>query len=236
VAAPVIAVVSDVHGNLVALQAVLAELDRLSPDLVVHGGDLALHGSRPAECVDAVRERGWPGVLGNTDEMLWTGPPGELPVPVESIGWTVAQLGPDRLTWLKAQPLEWRRGAELALVHAVPGDLWKGIRADAPDAELEEVYGPLRAAVAVFCHIHRPFVRVMPAVTVANSGSVSISLDGDPRASFLAVAGGRATVHRVEYDLERAVADVLASSNPSRDWIAKRLRTARPVPKTATSA
>jgi predicted phosphodiesterase len=229
----VIAVVSDVHGNLVALQAVLDDLERLRPDLVVHGGDLALHGSRPAECVDAIRERGWPGVLGNTDEMLWTGPPADLPVPVDSIGWTEAELGRERLSWLRRQPLEWRQGAEMALVHAVPGDLWKGVRTDAPDAELREIYGPLGAAVAVFCHIHRPFVRVLPGLTVANSGSVSLSLDGDPRASYLTAADGVATVHRVDYDLERATADVLASNNPSREWIAERLRSARPVPKSA---
>jgi len=229
----VIAVVSDVHGNLFALQAVLDDLERLGPDLVVHGGDLALHGSRPAECVDAIRERGWPGVLGNTDEMLWTGPPGGLPVPVESIGWTADQLGPERLGWLREQPLEWRHGAQVALVHATPGDLWANVRTDAPDGELRGIYEPLGAAVAVFCHIHRPFVRVLPELTVANSGSVSLSLDGDPRASFLTVDEGIATVHRVAYDLQRAIADVLASNNPSREWIAERLRTARPIPKSA---
>jgi predicted phosphodiesterase len=227
----VIAVVSDVHGNLAALQAVLADLERLRPDIVVHGGDLALHGSRPAECVDAIRERGWPGVLGNTDEMLWAGPPGDLPVPVESIGWTVAELGPERLGWLRQQPLEWRFGAETALVHAVPGDLWRGVRTDAPDSELREIYGPLGAAVAVFCHIHRPFVREMDGLTVANSGGVSLSLDGDPRASYLTIDGRHAEVHRVEYDLERAASDVLASTNPSRQWIEQRLRSARMVPK-----
>ena len=229
----VTAVVSDVHGNLVALQAVLEDLERVRPDLVVHGGDLALHGSRPGECVDAIRERGWSGVLGNTDEMLWTGPPGELPVPLESIGWTVDQLGPDRVGWLREQPLEWRHGAEMAVVHAAPGNLWANVRTDSSDSELREIYAPLGAAVTVFGHIHRPFVRVLPGLTVANSGSVSLSLDGDHRASYLTVAGGVATVHRVPYDLERAIADVLASTNPSREWIAGRLRSARPTPTSA---
>lgn len=225
----VIAVVSDVHGNLVALQAVLEDLERVHPDLVVHGGDLALHGSRPAECVDAIRQRGWPGVLGNTDQMLWTGPPGALPVPVESIGWTVAELGPQRLEWLRQQPLEWRQGTEVAVVHAAPGDLWANVRTDARDAELREMYGPLGVTVAVFGHIHRAFVRVLPGLTVANCGSVSLSLDGDPRATYLTVADGVATVHSLAYDLERAIADVLASTNPSREWIAGRLRSARPL-------
>src|SRR5713226_9165322 len=66
-----VAIVSDVHGNLTAFDAVLADIERRAPDIVLHGGDLALMGAQPAEVVDRVRELGWPGVVGNTDELLW---------------------------------------------------------------------------------------------------------------------------------------------------------------------
>ena len=62
-----VALVSDVHGNLTALEAVVADIGRRGVDMTVHGGDLALMGPRPAEVVDRVRELGWPGVVGNTD-------------------------------------------------------------------------------------------------------------------------------------------------------------------------
>jgi predicted phosphodiesterase len=62
-----IAILADVHGNLAALEAVLEDLERVQPELVAHGGDLALNGPRPKECLDAIRERAWPGVIGNTD-------------------------------------------------------------------------------------------------------------------------------------------------------------------------
>src|SRR5438128_7978937 len=65
------AVVSDLHGNLTALDAVTADLARRGVREVVHGGDLALIGARPASVVDRVRDLGWPGVLGNTDELLF---------------------------------------------------------------------------------------------------------------------------------------------------------------------
>ena len=66
-----IAIISDVHGNLTAFDAVVADIERRAPDLVLHGGDLVLMGPEPAEVVDRVRELGWPGVVGNTDEVLW---------------------------------------------------------------------------------------------------------------------------------------------------------------------
>jgi predicted phosphodiesterase len=66
-----IAIVSDIHGNRTAFEAVLRDLRETSPDLILHGGDLADGGSSPVEIVDQIRSLGWPGVVGNTDEMLF---------------------------------------------------------------------------------------------------------------------------------------------------------------------
>jgi predicted phosphodiesterase len=66
-----IAIVSDIHGNRTAFEAVLADLKQTSPDLILHGGDLADSGASPSEIVDRIRELGWAGVVGNTDEMLF---------------------------------------------------------------------------------------------------------------------------------------------------------------------
>src|SRR6266478_3239047 len=66
-----IAIVSDIHGNRTAFEAVLADLRHTSPDLILHGGDLADGGASPVEIVDQIRELGWQGVVGNTDEMLF---------------------------------------------------------------------------------------------------------------------------------------------------------------------
>jgi len=66
-----LASLSDIHGNLTALEAVVADISRRGVDHVAHGGDLALVGCQPAEVIDRVRELGWPGIVGNTDELLW---------------------------------------------------------------------------------------------------------------------------------------------------------------------
>ena len=234
-----IAIVSDIHDNLTAFQAVLADLRETSPDLILHGGDLVSGGSRPAEVVDCVRDLGWRGVFGNTDEAVAR--PETLeefaarsPVPQslweavrEMTAFTRETLGEERIAWLGALPRVLIH-PPVALVHASPADAWRSPLADASDAELESTYSPLGQAIAVYGHIHQPFVRDVAALTVINTGSVSQSLDGDPRASYLLIDNGTPTVRRLEYDLEREIHAIRASGLPHADWMARTLRAARP--------
>lgn len=217
-----IAIVSDVHGNLVALEAVLDDLARVRPDLVVSGGDLAWRGPRPAECVDRVRELGWPGVIGNMDRAL------ETHRHEPSIGWTAERIGPERNAWLQSQPMEWRHEDLVALVHAVPGDLWQAVQPDADDGELRATYGSLGAGLAVYCHIHKPYIREIGGLTVANTGSVGLPYDGVPRSSYLLVEDGRCETRRVDYDIERAVAELEAAGQPGAAKVATAYRTGSP--------
>ena len=234
-----IAIVSDIHDNLTAFQAVLADLRETSPDLILHGGDLVSGGSRPAEVVDCVRDLGWRGVFGNTDEAVAR--PETLeefaarsPAPQslweavrEMMAFTRETLGEERIAWLGALPRVLIH-PPVALVHASPADAWRSPLADASDAELESTYSPLGQAIAVYGHIHQPFVRDVAALTVINTGSVSQSLDGDPRASYLLIDNGTPTVRRLEYDLEREIHAIRASGLPHADWMARTLRAARP--------
>lgn len=231
-----IAIVSDIHGNLTALEAVIADLRRQSPDLVLQGGDLPYGGCRPAEVMDRVAELGWPGVVGNTDEALWDstglrrmqaaapklGP--LLRMIEECASATRKLIGDSRLDMLKKMPAEIRHD-NLVLMHAGPGDLWKAPLDSADDETLERVYGPLQTQTVVYCHIHRPFMRNLQGFAVCNSGSVGMPYDGDPRASYLLLQDGRATIRRVEYDVKTEVERLLASDYPFKEWLAEvRLR------------
>jgi putative phosphoesterase len=221
-----VAIVSDIHGNLTAFDAVLADIQRRGPDLVLHGGDLALMGAQPAEVIDRVRELGWLGVVGNTDEVLWQ-PEGQarqeklapqlgslLRLIFQEYGpATLELLGEERVTWLRELPAQ-QRLEDLALVHAAPGDLWRAPMPDAEDDELSATYEPLDAATAVYGHIHRPYTRTLTRLTVANSGSVGMPWDGDPRASYLLIQDGHPRLMRVEYDVEREAALLLDSGYP----------------------
>ncbi len=77
------------------------------------------------------------------------------------------------------------------------------------------IFGAQQAELVVYGHIHRPYVRTLVGLTVANSGSVGLPYDGDWRASYLLIEDGTVSVRRVEYDLERELSDIRSSGFPS---------------------
>ena len=236
-----VAIVSDIHGNRRAFEAVLADLREVAPDLVVQGGDLAYGGAHPADIVDQIRALGWPGVRGNTDEMLWepesltefaakTPKLGPLLTLIQDlIPPTLASIGEERLRWLEGIPNQYVGGG-FTLVHASPGDLWRAPMPNASDEELQGAYASLSAPIVVYGHIHRPYVRRIGEMTVANTGSVSQSYDGDRRASYLVIDGESVSIRRVEYDVESEAKDVLQSGLPHAEWMSRILLAGQYVP------
>lgn len=233
------AVVSDIHGNLTAFEAVLADLRETAPDLVLHGGDLGDNGSRPGEVIDRIRDLGWPGVVGNTDEMLFdpesltrfaAGLP-QIKSLFDTIGEMAAYcreiMGEDRLAWLRALP-QTQVHEQFALVHATAATTWRSPMDSAADGDLESAYGPLARPLVVYGHIHRPYIRRLPGVTVANSGSVGQPHDGDRRASYLLLDDGEPIIRRVEYDVDRELAALRSSQLPHAEWVARIIENAAP--------
>jgi putative phosphoesterase len=236
-----VAVISDIHGNLTALDGVIADIRRHRVDLVVQGGDLVSGCSRPAQVIDRVREMNWPGVFGNTDEMLWMlqRVSEVLAAPslhrvrdlllTQTIPSIVDLIGPDRLDWLRTLPRRWS-GGNVSVVHAAPDDDWQNVPATTPDDELTRVYAPLESQFVVYGHIHQPYVRHLTTFTVANAGAVGLPYDGDPRASYLLLDDDRVEIRRVEYDVEYEIALLQRSSDPFAEATAQTLRTGRYVP------
>jgi putative phosphoesterase len=234
-----IAIVSDIHGNQTAFEAVLADLRQTSPDLILHGGDLADSGASPAEIVDRIRDLGWQGVLGNTDEALFrpesleefasqsSAPPSLWAAVREMVAATREALGEERIGWLRALPLVQKHGP-MALVHAGPESPWHSPGVEAGDAELEAIYSPLGQPIAIYGHIHRSYIRNVSGLTVANTGSVSLSYDGDRRAAYLLLDGSTPTIRRVEYDVDKELQVLSVSDLPHADWVSKILASACP--------
>jgi predicted phosphodiesterase len=239
-----IAVVSDIHGNRTALEAVIVDLRNLAPDQILFGGDLADGGSSPVEVLDRVRDLGWAGVMGNTDEMLVRpealdafAAQSKAPIAMwekmrEIASATRAALGEQRLAWLRGLPGDLvLDDAGLALVHARPGDCWRAPAPDASDADLTTLYAPLERRIVAFGHTHLPSIRRLTGTTpqlVINTGSVGLPWDGDARASYLRLDNGDPTIRRVDYDLEKELALLSQCDLPGAAWTAKMLRARAP--------
>jgi predicted phosphodiesterase len=236
-----IAVVSDIHGNLNALNAVLEDLHRVSPDLVLHGGDLADGGSSPIEIVDIIRGLGWQGVMGNTDEMLTrpesleefasqsSAPPTLWTVMRRIADATRSALGDERLAWLSELPAVITR-PDLALVHATPESCWKAPAGNSSDTELEAAYGSLNRPIVVFGHTHCASIRELdgnPKLLI-NTGSVGLPFDGDPRASYLVLDRGNASIRRIAYDIDKELKALAVCGLPGADLTTKMLRASAP--------
>ena len=230
-----IAIVSDIHGNLTAFEAVLADLRETAPDLIFHGGDLVQGGANSAEIVDRIRDLGWPGVVGNTDEMMFR--PESLTefLKLASLVAVIQEmaaverewLGEERLAWLRGLPAKQIHGS-MALVHASPDSCWRAPMPEAADAEFEKVYSSLGQPIVVYAHVHRSFVRMVSPMTVVNTGSVSMSHDGDRRAAYLLLDDGKVEIQRVEYDVDRELKALAECGLPHAHWIARILESARP--------
>jgi hypothetical protein len=173
-------------------------------------------------------------VVGNTDEMLFrpeslTEFAGQLPklqpmfAAIGEMGAATREmLGEERLAWLRGLP-RMQVHAPMALVHASPESPWRAPAPEVSDAELEAVYAPLGQPVAVYGHIHRSYVRSLSGMTVANTGSVSMSYDGDRRAAYLLLDGTTPIIRRVEYDVDRELRALAGCGLPHSDWVAKML-------------
>jgi len=222
-----IVIVSDIHDNLTAIEAVLADLRDMAPDLVLHGGDVAGSGSSPAEVVDLVRNLGWSGVCGNTDEMLFRpesldeNVPG-IPLLKEMAAWTREALGENRIAWLRELPRV-QKFESFALIHASPESLWRSPADDAAFASLER-------NLVSYGHIHRPYFRNSGTMAVANSGSVGLPFDGDQRASYLLIDDSVPAIRRVEYDVAKEIKALKQCGMPASAWTAAMIEKAASCP------
>lgn len=213
-----IAVLADVHGNLPALEAVLADIAARRPDEVLVGGDLVGRGPQGRAIVEHVRALGWRSVRGNHEDYLLAFRRGEVPAEWwatqewSAARWMAGELGNEAAAWAAALPFSLRSSLEpdLVLVHGTPRSNnaglgpWTSARLLA--AHLAEVPGSL----LVCGHTHRPMARPVAGGLVVNVGSVGLPFNRDHRAQYALLrrhAGGwHAELRQVAYDLQRILA------------------------------
>jgi len=189
-----VAVISDPHGDLVALRAVVADLEARGLDEVVVAGDLAQGGPQPAEVVDMLVAKGWPTVRGNSDDFLVnlaTGrdlgfdAPSQL---LERGGWSVDRLGKERIQFLAGLPLELRRpsapNGSFVVVHATPWSTEDVVLPDASEEAALRMVTEASAGVLAYGHIHSAYQRRVGDCVLLSAGAISGSNDADARPAY----------------------------------------------------
>jgi putative phosphoesterase len=233
-----LAVISDIHANLQALQAVLADIDRRESkepfDAIYCLGDLGGYGGQPNEVQGSLMERAYPTISGNYDENVGNNggdcgchyiKPFDIEMSNISFGWTREHTTDQHKEWLRKLPMEIRfeiGGKRVLLCHGSPRSNTEYLFENRSDGYLRRFTrggrADAHADIIVFGHTHVPYHRVVDGVNFVNTGSVGRPKDGDARAGYFVLTVGADGVEseqiRVEYDVERACAELLAVGLP----------------------
>jgi putative phosphoesterase len=228
-----IGLLSDVHGNDVALAAVVHDLEPLEPDVVVSLGDVAQGGAQPAAVLDRVRSLGARTVMGNSDAFLLEIPT-DSPEPLteqqlEVREWTLAQLSPEHVSFMRSfEPTValTAAGHRIVCFHGSPASYDDVLLAEWPGATLAPYEGQ-EADLLAGGHTHTQWSRVLDGALFLNPGSVGLAYDrhrpGDLRLApvaeyalvFADELGLSVEFRRVPYSLDAVREAVLASGRPN---------------------
>ena len=236
-----LALVSDIHGNDVALAAVVAELQRLGIERVVCLGDAVQGGPQPAEVLDRLAALAWPVVLGNSDDFLLRLPEdsGE-PVTARQLevrAWSLSRLTPAHLGQMAAWPatldLEVEGGLELRAFHGSPTSYEHVVLPETPDGEAEQLLGGSGVDVLAGGHTHLQWARWIDGALYVNPGSVGVPYDRHqpaddlrftPVAEYAVLTGGGVEFRRVAFDLDAYVDAGIVGGQPYAEEVRARWR------------
>ena len=242
-----IIVLSDVHGNAIALAAVRAALRSEKPDLVAVAGDLVLNGPDPSGTVDLLREMEADGaaiVSGNTDiavadfdyaaafPWLTDGVPEAFQAATE---WAHDELGDERIAWLRRLPSERRfradDGTMILVCHASPGSQTAGFDQELEPSVIIERTARTDARVIACGHTHVAEVRDLGWKLIVNAGSAGYAFDGEPTASWARfdIDDGeiRAEIKRTDFDALAVANAISARGLPGDVYRAATVRTGK---------
>jgi putative phosphoesterase len=226
-----VAVITDIHANLPALQATLERIDELGIGRIYCGGDLVGYGPQPNEVCALIQEHGIPTIYGNYDYAIARDLEDcgcayvdlhDRELGQKSVDWTLAHTNQISKDFMRDLPFDLHfeiGGVEVHLVHGSPRKVNEYLFEDKPARLYERLAAAETGHVLVFGHTHKPWIREYGGVLFVNCGSVGKPKDGDPRAAFAILeAGGsevRALIERVPYDTGAVAREVAAAGLPS---------------------
>ena len=201
-----VAALCDVHGNLPALEAVLAEVASLEVDRIVCGGDVVA-GPFPAECLDRLRRQGSAFVRGNADRSSPRAPEGMWE-------WITSKLGADAREFLQGLPQTFALDGVL-YCHGSPRDDDEILTRVSPDERFRAALEGVEEGVVVGGHTHVQFERVVDGIRFVNAGSVGIPYEGRQGAFWALLDGGEPELRHTPYAVDAAAALIRSTDYPS---------------------
>lgn len=231
-----IAVFSDIHGNLVAFDACLADLQQQGgADIIVGAGDFCMDGPKPKKVLQRLHEVQAQCVRGNTDRYIGAHGDDELQGTDErerrQIAWQRAELGEKWIGWMRDLPFSLRFGDaqnQLLVVHANPACDDEHLWPDAEEETLERLIGQEPAQTIAFGHLHLPYVRVWRGKLLVNVGSAGLPKDGDPRAGYailtLRASGWEVRHRRIAFDVKKVATQLADCGIPDSAELIATLR------------
>ena len=217
-----VAAIGDIHGNLPALEAVLAELDREGVDEIVVAGD-TISGPWPSEVFDLLSERAATHVRGNADREVIERSNRYSPL----AAWSAERLGESRLAVARSWSLTHELGVDglgrVLVCHSTPASDDPIYTRITPDAEMDAILGSVDADVVVCGHTHMQYDRTLPSgLRVVNAGSVGMPYEGEPGA-YWALLGPEVELRRTIYDVEATVAAIEVLGAPVHERLLEQL-------------
>ncbi len=211
---------SDIHGNITALQAVAQSIPEC--DAVFVAGDHCLDGAKPAETLDLLTSLGWTLIMGNTDRDIAASEPDGKGLRNDRIRWTRAALGPDRLERLANLPFSATHAADgidsVLVVHANPLNMDQHMAPSVGEEELRLFLEDVPSNIVVFGHIHIPYMRPVGRHLLVDVSSVGHPKDLDRRPTYTIMTwdgSGRSIEQvRIPYDVSEACDLLLDSGMP----------------------
>jgi len=226
-----VAVITDIHANLPALEAALDRIDELGIDRVYCGGDLVGYGPHPNEVCRLIEQDAIPTTYGNYDYAIARDledcgcayvTQHDRELGQRSVDWTLAHTDQHSKDFIRELPFDLRFDVgdrSVHLVHGSPRKVNEYLFEDKPASLYERLAATEEADTLVFGHTHKPWVREYGGVLFVNCGSVGKPKDGDPRGAFAVLRRGadhpEVTIERVAYDADAVAREVAAAGLPA---------------------
>ncbi|MFD0829823.1 metallophosphoesterase family protein [Neobacillus sp. M.A.Huq-85] len=235
-----LAFISDIHGNAVALEAVLDDIKKKEVDKVIVLGDICFRGPEPKRALEMVQKLHTQVIKGNADEWVVRGiresevPPASYEIMCKERDWTYQQLDVADFDYLNMLPTELKLDIgklRFHAFHATPESLFEVVKPNESDQILETKMMVNDADIYIYAHIHMPYIRYINGKCIINIGSVGLPFDGLVKSSYALVEineeSFQTTIIRVKYDVNRAISQLHEKGYPNTLQIEEVLRNAK---------